>query len=802
MNPSLIQAPGGWRTLARDGFTLHLDPTRDHPDAFALSVAAGLDDHPRWLDSRYLYDAAGSELFERITAQPEYYQTRTEERLLARHASAIRALVAGATVVELGSGSSAKTRHLLDAFTAAGPGRYLPIDVSETALAAACQALAASYPRLHVEGIAASYERALPVVAGAAPMVLVFLGSSLGNLGKHDQSEFLELVATHLSPGDAFLIGLDFAKAAPPLEAAYDDAAGVTAAFTRNLFARMNRELATAVPVDDVKHVAFYNAEHERIEIYAEFGREVALHLPGIDRAFRIARGERIRTELAYKYRPAAAIATIERHGFALAFDARDDDNGFGVFLFRRLPRAARASRGPGWAALLERTRARTRELIAPLGESDLLRQHSSLMSPLVWDLGHIANYEETWLLRKLETASPVARHGERDIWSPTRNGGRLDALYDPQATPRAGRKQLPLPSVAETHTYLDDVRRRALVEVARLDAGLVSGPLAADGHVVHLVVQHEAQHQETMLQAIALREDLPYRPACTSFAPWPLHAPPRVASVLVPAGSFVMGTNDRVWAYDNERPAHGVDLPAYRLDVAPVTNREFLAFMNDGGYARPELWSPDGAGWAWRTRSEAVAPLHWRRPRPNGHAHGADHGWEAITFGQRASLELDATVVHVSWYEADAYARWAKKRLPTEAEWEKAAAWDVGRQAARRYPWGEAFDIHDGARANLGQRHLQPAPVGTLPRGRSPYGCLQMLGDVWEWTSTWFHGYPGFRSFPYREYSEIFFGQSYRVLRGGSFATAVMVARNTFRNWDFPERRQIFAGFRCAEDA
>jgi iron(II)-dependent oxidoreductase len=153
-----------------------------------------------------------------------------------------------------------------------------------------------------------------------------------------------------------------------------------------------------------------------------------------------------------------------------------------------------------------------------------------------------------------------------------------------------------------------------------------------------------------------------------------------------------------------------------------------------------------------------------------------------------------------VSWFEADAYARWSGARLPTEAEWEKAAAWDPAVGASRPFPWGNA--PWEPRLANLDQGRLEPATIGAYPEGRSAYGCLQMLGDVWEWTSSCFDGYPGFESFPYREYSEIFFGQTYRVLRGGSFATRAVVARNTFRNWDLPERRQIFAGFRCARPA
>ena len=249
------------------------------------------------------------------------------------------------------------------------------------------------------------------------------------------------------------------------------------------------------------------------------------------------------------------------------------------------------------------------------------------------------------------------------------------------------------------------------------------------------------------------------------------------------------MGTDDRSWAYDNERPTHPVEVAAFRMDVTAVTNRRYLEFIEDGGYRRRELWSE--VGWRWRESERVEAPRHWRRE--------AARRWTTVVFGRPTPLDPGRPVVHVSWHEAAAFARWAGKRLPTEAEWEKAAAWDVGRGASRRYPWGS--ELPDRTRANVDQRWLEPQPAGTFPEGRSPYGCLQMLGDVWEWTSSAFLPYPGFVAYPYRQYSEIFFGETYRVLRGGSFATAAIVARNTMRNWDFPERRQIFAGFRCAED-
>ena len=790
LDAGVVAAPADWKRAAGPGFVVHVDPVQESPLAFALSVAAGLDSRPRRLDARYLYDATGSDLFDRITAQPEYYLTRAEDRLLAAGARAIRASAGFGTLVELGSGTSTKTRRLLDAWCAAGPAAYVPVDVDLQFLTQACATLRADYPMLAIEGLGASYDRAMPVLAELTPKTVAFLGSSLGNLGWRAHTEFCASVAGALSPGDHFLVGVDLVKDAARLEAAYDDAAGVTAAFTRNLFARMNRELGTDVPLDAVRHVAFYDVERERVEIFAEALRPWEIRVPSLDRTFRIARGERILTEVSHKFRPEALVAMVERLGFRRVWsDAGDGD--FGLFLFRRIATPALAARVavPDPAvlaaatplALLGDMRARTKELVAPLGEGDLQRQHSRLMSPIAWDLGHIAQFEEQWLLR----------NGAPD-------GGEA-ALYDPQSTPRARRDQLALPSTAAVRRRMREVRHAVEERLVAKPCG--PGTPVVAPHLIALVAQHEAQHQETMLQALALRDDLPYRPAFVAPAAAATGARPSTGSVLIPAGPFVMGTDDRTWAYDNERPAHEVHVPAFRLDREPVTNRHYLAFVQDGGYRRRELWTDEG--WRWLEESQARAPQHWRPgPVERGRASRQESPteWHAVVFGRPTPLHPDAPVVHVSWFEADAYARWSGGRLPTEAEWEKAAAWDPARGAGRRYPWGD--DAWSAGRANLDQGHLEPMPAGAFAAGASAYGCQQMAGDVWEWTDTWFDGYPGYQSFPYKEYSEIFFGQTYRVLRGGSFATRAVVARATFRNWDYPQRRQIFAGIRCARPA
>ncbi len=417
----------------------------------------------------------------------------------------------------------------------------------------------------------------------------------------------------------------------------------------------------------------------------------------------------------------------------------------------------------------LARTRARTATLTDAVDDGDLMRQHSPLMSPLVWDLAHVGNQEELWLVRDVGGRPPVRQD--------------IDDLYDAFKQSRRDRPTLPLLPPPEARAYVATVRDKVhdLLDRVTFD----DRPLLADGFAFGMIVQHEQQHDETMLATHQLRSG----PAVLD-APPPPEPRARVGGeVLVPAGEFSMGTDTDPWALDNERPAHRVRLPAYVIDATPVTNGAYAAFIADGGYEDPRWWSE--AGWAHRREAGLTAPMHWRRD---------GDGWAYRRFGRWAPVRDDEPVVHVCWYEAQAYAAWAGKRLPTEAEWEKAARWDPATGRSRRYPWGDADPTVE--HANLGQRHLWPAPVGAYPAGASPLGVHQLIGDVWEWTSTSFRGHPGFTAFPYREYSEVFFGDDHRVLRGGSFGTDRAACRGTFRNWDYPIRRQIFSGFRCARDA
>jgi iron(II)-dependent oxidoreductase len=370
--------------------------------------------------------------------------------------------------------------------------------------------------------------------------------------------------------------------------------------------------------------------------------------------------------------------------------------------------------------ATLESTRLQTLTLVARLSDDEIERVHSPIMSPLAWDLGHIAAYEDLWLAHR-QWGMPLLRP-------------ELAERYDAFETPRAVRGEVSTLGAGDALAYMEAVRGRTADAIARNGIG--------DGVRYELVVRHELQHSETMRQTLAIaglplsgsRSDLekPLAPVADGEDEAGREGTGGDAQqwLEIRAGQFAMGAGEEGFAYDNERPRHTVELPAFKIARRPVGRASWMRFAEDGGYERREFWSPEG--WAWRTEQDAT--YH-----------------PAIAEGDR-----QAPACHVSWFEADAFARAHGARLPTEAEWEQAAS----------------------------------------------AGALAAVGIVWEWTQSHFGGYPGFVAFPYREYSEVFFGDTYRVLRGGSWATHPRVASTTFRNWDLPQRRQIFAGLRLAKDA
>jgi gamma-glutamyl hercynylcysteine S-oxide synthase len=296
----------------------------------------------------------------------------------------------------------------------------------------------------------------------------------------------------------------------------------------------------------------------------------------------------------------------------------------------------------------------------------------------------------------------------------------------------------------------MEQVRERTLEVLGRID--LDGGdPLLADGFVYEMLLAHEHQHNETMLQLLQMIESYEPVEVDRAAAAEPVSDGPEM--VRVDGGVHQIGATDEGFAYDNERPRHPVELAPFWIDRTPVTNGAYIEFIED---------------------TDAEPPMYWERD---------GDGWTRTVMGRTEEVDPRLPVIHVSWHEADAFARWAGKRLPTEPEWEAAAA-----GASRE-------------RANLDQLSFGCAPAGAYGDAPADCGAVQMLGDVWEWTSSEFTGYPGFEAFPYPEYSEVFFGDEHKVLRGGAWASRRDVIRTSFRNWDLPVRRQIFSGIRCAKD-
>jgi iron(II)-dependent oxidoreductase len=346
---------------------------------------------------------------------------------------------------------------------------------------------------------------------------------------------------------------------------------------------------------------------------------------------------------------------------------------------------------------LLTEARSPTLQLTGGLSDEDLRRQHDPLMSPIVWDLGHIGHFEEVWLAENLVNG--------------TTGSEGLRGIYNPFANPRGLRDELPLPSRSECRDYLHTVRRRVLECLASRDLE-VDEPLLRDSFVYHMVLQQEYQHNETILQTLQLSRGNPYAaprrgdpPVVDPDAPLP------GAMVRFPGGSVALGTDDRSIAYDNERPRHEVTLEAFWINVHPVTSGEYLDFLEDGGYEAREHWSD--AGWACKQEVGLVAPAYWL---PQG------DGWHERFMEGTEGLEPVRPVGHICYWEAEAYAAWAGKRLPTEAEWEAASSWDPATGTKRLFPWGD--DAASRERANLDALLFQPTEVGSYPEGVSPIGC------------------------------------------------------------------------------
>jgi iron(II)-dependent oxidoreductase len=412
--------------------------------------------------------------------------------------------------------------------------------------------------------------------------------------------------------------------------------------------------------------------------------------------------------------------------------------------------------------------RARTLALVQDLNDGQMLGPRLDIVNPPLWEIGHLGWFQEYWCLRH--------QGGARAVPSLLDNA---DKLYDSAAVAHATRWDLPLPGFETTLSYLQQVLDRVLERIA---SEVTLGPL---GYFSRLAAQHEEMHCEAFTYT---RQTLGYAPPARQTEAFFHEAGPWPGDVDLPGGRFMLGAHaDDGFVFDNEKWMHEVKVLPFAMARAPVTNAEFSAFVGEDGYRRRELWSE--AGWQWRERHAAEAPAYWI---------SQDGAWMQRRYNTLVKLQPHAPVIHVSWHEAQAYCRWAGRRLPTETEWEYAASTtDDPGDGKRRHPWGNTE--YESGRANLFGAATEPVDVAAFAAGDSGRGCRQMYGNVWEWTADWFMPYPGFVRDPYKEYSEPWFG-SHKVLRGGSFATPPGEARVRFRNFYTPDRFDIFCGFRtCA---
>lgn len=427
-----------------------------------------------------------------------------------------------------------------------------------------------------------------------------------------------------------------------------------------------------------------------------------------------------------------------------------------------------RSTTGPDANALrgmLVDARARTLTLSRDLRGEQLLGPRLAIVNPPLWEIGHLGWFQEHWCLRY---------HGDGRLDSSLLAGA--DSLYNSATVPHATRWDLPLPNFEATLAYLQQVLDRVLERIGKEGAG------EHLQYFAQLAAYHEEMHCEAFTYT---RQTLGYAQPPFDAQHGQFGGGPCSGDVEISGGRFALGaTPADGFVFDNEKWAHSVEVRPFRIARAPVTNAEFSAFIGDHGYRRRELWSAEG--WRWRESVAAEMPVYWQQQ---------DGNWMRRRYDAVTILPPHAPVIHVNWYEAEAYCCWAKRRLPTEAEWEFAAATAPDRlDPKRRYPWG---DTGASARhANLFGVAHDSVDVGAFPEGDSGWGCRQMFGNVWEWTADWFGPYPGFGCDPYREYSQPWFGD-HKVLRGGCFATRARLLRNSWRNFYTPERRDVFAGFR-----
>jgi dimethylhistidine N-methyltransferase len=718
-----------------------------------------------------------------ITELDEYYPTRVERAILAEHANEIVLMSGASTVIELGSGTSEKTRLLLDAFYAVDRLEvFVAMDAAEQSLGASIGELAVRYPLTVVSGVVTDFHVELSGMPAGPGRLLMFLGGTIGNLEPTERARLLAHFADLLDDGEHLLLGTDLVKDPGRLVAAYDDSQGVTAAFEKNVLDVVNANLGADFDLDRFEYVARWDAQSEAVEMGLRSLGSQDVAIPSLGLTVHFDDGEELRTEVSAKFHLAGITSELALAGFDVAEQWQDASGDFAVTLARkakgraieqRLQERERSdgpSNGSPTASVqsYRDVRAATEALAHRLSAEDQTIQSMPDVSPTKWHLGHVTWFFEQFALIPHRPGYRTMDDGYLYLFNSYYEGvGRRHARVD--------RGLLSRPGVVEIKSY------RGTVDEA-MERLLVADLTPAVSALVELGLHHEQQHQELILMDIKHVLGVhPFAPSYSGerFVTSSESAAPSLGWVAYPGGLVEIGADSPVnstgamdftggFVFDNEAPRHAVWLEPFAIADRLVTAGEWLQFIEDGGYHNASLWLSEG--WAVNQAEHREAPMYWSKGK---------EAWEVFTLHGREALRRDEPVVHVSYYEADAFARWAGARLPTEAEWEAVAAIALAPEFK---------------------------PIALHPRPASPARFVgearQLFGEAWQWTSSAYLPYPRFEPLKgvVGEYNGKFMvGQ--HVLRGSAAITPPGHARVTYRNFFPPGARWPFTGVRLARD-
>lgn len=771
-------------------------------------IKKGLLATPKSLPYFLLYDDKGSDIFEEICTLEEYYPTRCEREILDTYINEIVTADPPFTLlVELGSGSSSKTRTLikgmLDRLRASGDScsmTYAPIDISGAMLGSSCENLLKEMkdPRLNVLAINGFYKDGLEAVRRMFPndrKMVIWLGSSIGNLEEDEALPFLRDIRKVLSSEDRLLLGMDLMKDTSILHAAYDDAKGVTANFTLNIWNHLNQELGgNYFDLKYFKHRAFVNTEDSRVEISLECIQEHSVEVPQFGRTIRFAKGELVRIEHCYKYTFKSINAFGDQSGFSCAGRWMDKNKMFSVNIFAPKP-AVEVADGLQSVSATELQKIleygwKCSDTIFSLlpSPADFYVQPITLRNPFIFYVGHVAAFSHSHVLtHTLGHASFNAAY--EYLFS----RGIDPSVDDPSSCHAHPEIPTSWPSVDEVEAYKSNVRQHVKAALSLL------AQKRSSERTARLCAEHELMHSETLLYMI-MQMDTPklshekagaLPPSDLVFGTDTVKYSTTVLDrmIIVPPGKASLGADfDTIpFGWDNEFPASKVDVSGFEIGEYPITNGQFMKFVSSGNYENPKFW---GGDWKWKQSMNMEYPILWRKNEVGNFS-------LKTLWGDVPMANVLDWPVNVSWAEANAYANWRGSRLPTEAEFNRAAyAKDT------KYPWGNADPI-PGVHGNFGFHRWCPGPVDAYPAGASGYGVKDLVSNGWEWTSTKFAPFNGFiPHIPhYPGYSSDFFDDNHYVMLGASWATTGSLIRKSFRNWFQPHYPYMFSKFRLCRD-